>query len=219
MSLQSEGWICFALRDEARPLIKRSRSGTFPPKLLISGIGRRNADRAIRRGLERARHKPRWLVTCGFAGGLKPGLASGDVLGSHDPAFVPARGGGDALVWGARFFESNRVVVTAEEKQRLHQTTGADAVEMESTVIRSICSELGIPCATVRVVLDTAEEDLPLDFNRYFREDLRLDLVALSGALIRSPRRLWGLIKLQRRSRRCARQLAHALMAIQGISE
>ncbi|NDA69060.1 MAG: hypothetical protein EBY09_20920, partial [Verrucomicrobia bacterium] len=100
------------------------------------------------------------VLTCGFAGGLSAGLAAEQVIFDADERF-PLR---EALIGAgaapARFHCADRVAVTAREKATLREQTGAEAVEMESGVIRRLCEERGIPSATVRVISDAADESL-----------------------------------------------------------
>ena len=103
------------------------------------------------------------------------------------------------------------MAVTAASKLDLRWQTGADSVEMESGAIRTIAREKGIPSATLRVILDAAGEDLPLDFNRLMTPDMRVDPVKLGLFLAKSPGRIPSLIRFRKQTQLAARALARAL--------
>jgi nucleoside phosphorylase len=181
--------------------------------ILITGIGRRNAEKSVREFL--ATHSPELVLTCGFAGGLNPDLKLGDVvfelstLNSQLSTRLSAAGAKPAKI-----FCADRITTTVAEKKKLRVETGADAVEMESGTIHAVCRERGILCATVRVISDMANEDLPLDFNQLFKPDKSLDFGKLAWAIARSPGKIGALLKLQKRSRFAAEQLASVLEKI-----
>jgi len=201
--------ICFAVKEEAKFFPK---AGDPKIRILVTGMGRRNAEQAVRRAI--AAERPDLVLTAGFAGGLNPDWSTGTVVfdAEGQPALTNA-----LLAAGARpgrFFCSDKVATTTEEKRALRRQTSADAVEMESEAIVAVCREQRIPAATIRVILDAAAEDLPLDFNALMDENKALDSRKLALVLIKSPCLIPRLLRLQKQSRAAAQRLAAVLERI-----
>ena len=221
--------ICFALKEEAAPFRKivAGKSGIY---ILITGIGRRNAEKSAREFL--AANAPELVLTCGFAGGLNPDLKLGEVVfefssrsrgnetqiqtgnKSETPCVVSCEQLTAAGAKPAKCFCADHIATTVAEKKTLRDQTGADAVEMESAAIHAVCRERGIPCATVRVISDTAGENLPLDFNQLSKPDKSLDYGKLFWAIAKSPEKTGALMKLQKQTRFAAERLADVLAQI-----
>ena len=202
--------ICFAVKEEARPFQKLAagKSGT---SILVTGIGRNNAEKFVRKFL--AENSARAVLTCGFAGGLNPALNLGTVIFSTDDEKLLEQLQ-VAKVQPAKIFCAERIATTVAEKNELRRSTGADAVEMESGVIQSICRERSISCATVRAISDTAGEDLPLDFNQLSKPDKNLDYGKLAWTIVKSPGKIGALMRLQKNCRFAAEQLSEVLAKI-----
>ena len=224
--------VCFALKEEVKSFDRFV--GLRPHvRILLTGIGSRNAEKTLRAAL--VTQRPKLVLSCGFAGGLRPGLASGTVVFAADAGTAL----GSALLAAgaepARFHCARRVAATAEEKRLLWESTGADAVEMESGVICAICREQKTPNAIVRVVLDTASQDLPLDFNQLMTagqpserssyspvcsvsgslsRGQRMDYGKLALAVIKSPGKIAALLRLRGQARTAAGKLAEVLVRI-----
>jgi len=199
--------VCFALKEEAAPF-RKIAAGKPDVAILIVGVGRRNAEKSVRAFL--AGNSPELVLTCGFAGGLNPDLKIGDVVfltayWDIDKSLV------EAGAKPASFYCTDRIATTVAEKRKLHDKTHADAVEMESGTIHEVCQERGIPCATIRVISDTAHEDLPLDFNLLAKPDKSLDFGKLAWAIAKSPGKIGALMTLQKKTSFAARRLAAVL--------
>ena len=204
--------ICFALKEEAAPF-RKVATGKSGVSILIVGIGRQNAEKSVRAFL--ATNSPETVFTCGFAGGLNPDLKLGEVV------FEPAEPSTSNLqletrlaaagAKPAKFFCADRIATTVAEKKKLRDETGADVVEMESAAIHAVCRERGIPCITIRVISDEANEDLPLDFNALAKPDKSLDLGKLALAIAKSPGKIGALMELQKKISFAAERLATVL--------
>ncbi|MGC3961380.1 MAG: hypothetical protein QM813_26670 [Verrucomicrobiota bacterium] len=212
-SAKAEGGItlvCFALKEEAAPF-RKIINGRTDVSILVTGIGRANSERALRKVLQSS--SPKRVFTCGFAGGLDPKLQTGDVVfATTDAALAETLKKAGARA--ATFVCVDHIATTAFEKQMLRANTQADAVEMESDMIQTLCAERGIPCATVRVISDPAQEDLPLDFNQLSNPDQSLNFRKLALAIARSPGKIPELLKLQRQTKFAAGCLAEALIRV-----
>jgi adenosylhomocysteine nucleosidase len=206
--------ICFALKEEAAPFRKMAiGKAQTDTSILLTGIGRQNAEKSLREFL--SKNSPELVFTCGFAGGLNPDLKLGEVV--FEIGNRKSEIGNQLIAAGAKsskIFCADRIATTIVEKKKLRDETGADAVEMESAAIQEICAERGIPCATVRVISDTAGEDLPLDFNALAKPDKNLDFGKLFFAVAKSPGKIPALMKLQKQTNFAAQKLANVLEKI-----
>jgi adenosylhomocysteine nucleosidase len=203
--------ICFALKEEAAPF-RKIAAGKSGITILLTGIGRQNAEKSLREFL--ANNSPKLVLTCGFAGGLNPELKLGDVIFEIPQPSTFNLQLSASGAQPAKIFCADRIATTVAEKKKLRAETGADAVEMESAAIHAVCRERGIPCATIRVISDTANEDLPLDFNALSKPDKNLDFGKLAWAIAKSPGKIGALMHLQKKTRFAAEQLAEVLAKI-----
>jgi adenosylhomocysteine nucleosidase len=203
--------VFFALEEEAAPF-RRLAAGRKEIEIVVSGVGAARAMSAARRAL--AGPPPRMVLTCGYAGALDPALQIGAVLADADPESGLAEKLSILGARPARFLCSPTILVTAAQKRQARAASSADAVEMESAPIRQICRGAGVPAATVRVISDVAEEDLPLDFNQLARPDQSLDPLKLVWAITKSPGCIPGLWRLRAHTRLAGSNLASILAGL-----
>lgn len=159
----------------------------------------------------------RAFVSTGFCGGLDPALDAGQVFVAST---VEARESG-------RFFESrptgcmgehaegrllsvDRVAVTAKEKAALW-AGGSAVVEMEAAAVAEQAERSETPFYCIRVVSDTARDEMPLDFNLYRDRDGRFSRGRIVAAALMRPASFAGLLRLDAHCRRASANLGDFL--------
>lgn len=195
-------------------------------RVLLTGVGARNAAEVVRHALEFA---PGLFIVSGLAGGLRPEYRPGDVLAARSVCAaqedrkvrpltdsfirIEERFLRLAIDCGARvaerFLSVKAIARTAEEKSRL--ASSADAIEMESFALMSEIAPRGIPVLALRGISDPVERDLPCDFEPLFDGHGRLRISRAALEVLRSPRGLPAMIRFGLESRRAAAALARYL--------
>jgi adenosylhomocysteine nucleosidase len=191
--------------------------------LLESGVGRE----AARRGTEAlvAGHRPQWIVSAGFAGGLMPQIKKGDIVLADSVAdlegkrwSIDLRLGPDAASPGwhvGRLLTVDRVVYRADEKRALGQEHQALAIDMESSAVAEACSRHGIRFLAVRIVTDNVDEELPKDVERLLRPATTARrLGAAVGAILNRPSSVKDMLRLKEEALIASDRLAKFLAGV-----
>ena len=162
------------------------------------------------------------LVSFGVAGALHDGLAVGDVLDATrvvDPAGATLWEGEPLGVPGARtgtLLASDVLVADADERRRLHESSGADAVDMESGILATS----GRLAGCLRAISDAASSSV-LGVDATVHPDGRTDVAGLlrwiatrRGTAIRAMRdAMTALRALQRAAERTRMNGGRVLLA------
>jgi hypothetical protein len=168
--------------------------------------------------------RPGIVISCGFAGAVAPGLATGAVviatavtdgaghkLLADDRLRARARDALFGLATEGELICTTRVAATPAEKAALAAPTRL-AVDLESWPIARGAERAGVRWLAIRVILDPADLALP-DFTREPRASYAGP--ALRHAA-RGPRAIRGLIDLGLRARTARRTLSLALRNLLG---
>lgn len=215
-----------ALRDASRVVVRgvAVRAGEIDGRaVLIAATG--DGATCARRGLDRIFASSDLgidrVLVIGIAGGLDPDLAVGEVVhattvvsADGTPAPAPDATGADGPSGRCGAIVTvPRILATREAKRAAFDAAdrpeGAVA-DLETVPYAHACAATGIPYSAVRVVSDTATEDLPLDFERYRLRDGRVSSARVAAAAIVRPKKMAALAALRRRVDRAAEALARA---------
>ncbi len=205
--------ICFADPSESQ-FLRKLRTDL---RYLHTGMGFENASRALKAYLRTTR--PSLIVSAGFAGGLNPELGTGSLIWQPGP--IPMDDAIDVPSPSRKgtFLSSSRIITTSDEKGDLWQREKKDAVEMESEAIHKIAAAENIPSLTLRVISDSSEENLPLDFNEFMTTEMKLSYLRLFLTLARRPSTIPSLIRFSKKVRNASRILGESISALLPIDE
>ncbi len=105
----------------------------------------------------------------------------------------------------------DKALATEESKALARKDYGADVVDMETSAIAKAAAECGVAWAVVRVVSDSASENLPIDFGSIMGADGEPDRVRLAVKAIMKPPLMLKLLKLRTAMNRAVGNMADCL--------
>lgn len=222
-SLKADVGMVFAMPMEAAGVVDRlEQSRTFRGDglrfhsgrfcghhvaVVESGIGQEKALAAAERLIRVFR--PDRLLSAGYAGGLRKLFQRNQLL--IPSRLVRAADGEVIELPGCENVERPISLLTCDqaikipaEKRKLAERFEADVVDMETWAIAQLCTQQGIPFLTLRIVLDTATEELGREVQRVVDSGTSGNKVrvlgSVVGAMFRKPSSLIDLYQLKERA-------------------
>jgi adenosylhomocysteine nucleosidase len=226
--------VTFAVRAEFAPWQRRRNFLRLPGdspvfeatfggariRAILTGMGQEHALNAAKTCFA---YRPDICISTGMAGSLRSGHRPGDILAARlvsevgEPVAVATHREllSTAVDCGARQIErlatSRKLVARAEKKREL--ASQAEAVDMESYTILAEAARCGVPAVAIRAVSDTADFDMPYDFEQARDDQGQIRVMGIISQVLRKPSGLPDLLKLAHDSRFAARRLAEFLDA------
>lgn len=176
--------------------------------VVISGVGQLAAARATQALI--AGHRPSWVVSAGFAGGLDPQLRKGDILMADslvnsdgrrlamdlkiDPQTIAA----NKRLHIGPCAASDTILHRPSDKEALGRRSGALAVDMESWVVGDVCRQAKTRFLAIRVISDAVGDELPIEVETLSRQATTASRVgAAASAIFRRPSSVKDMLKLK----------------------
>jgi adenosylhomocysteine nucleosidase len=194
--------------------------------IALSGAGRQAATKAVEALI--LGHRPGWVFSAGFCGGLHPKLQRHDILVADRVADVegrqiavdPQRIASAGLAAGAgvhvgRLLTVDKVVRRPSDKKALGEAHNALGVDLESLAVADACRQRLIPFLAIRVVSDAVDDELPREVERLARQKSRAaQFGAALGAILDRPGALKQMLKLKENSLQSSDRLAQTLVDV-----
>lgn len=156
-----------------------------------------------------ALHKPAWVVSAGFAGGLVDSLPRGHLLMADTICDQHGREmsvgftideeslARSPKLHVGRLLTVDAIVKTPAAKRSLALAHDAVACDMETAAIAAVCRETQTRFLSVRIVSDAVDDVLPPEIDRLLQsKSLARQLGAATGAILKRPsaiKEMWQL--------------------------
>ncbi len=189
--------------------------------VIVSGVGHASARRGVEHLL--AGHRPRVLISAGFAGALDPELDRNDLVAPR--AIIDGSGGVvevdgslaesvPAIRKAGRLLLVDRVITDVAEKLQLRNEHQADLIDMESFSVAVSAHERGIPFASLRVISDNARAELPAEIGRLLNTSGSYRVGAAMRAIWSRPASVKDFWKLHSHAMEASDRLADGLQVL-----
>lgn len=203
------------------------RQGTLRSRSVVlveAGVGSLAATRGTQALV--AGHRPAWVISAGFAGGLDPRVKRGDIVMADCIAgderrrlTIDLKFPSEALAMPGlhvgRLVTTDAVLYRPEDKRALGEQQQALAVDMESWAVGEVCRQAKTRFLAVRVISDAVDDELPADVERLARQTTRAArLGAAAGAIFRRPSSVKDMLKLKEEALIGSDRLARFLAGI-----
>ena len=193
--------------------------------LIESGAGREAASRATAALLEG--HRPAWVISTGFAGGLRPGIARGDIVIANSVCdasgarlaidFKWSAGASPPGVHVGRMLTVARIIRSPPEKHALGEQHDALAVDMETLAVAQVCAQEKVRFLAVRIISDAVDDELPADLEQLMTQrGWKSQLGAAAAAIWKRPSSVKDLWRLHETALVSSDRLAKFLLGMIG---
>jgi len=196
-----------------------------PVLLLETGAGAAAARHAVDALI--AGHRPRWVISAGFSGGLQPQLKRGDIVmanslvnADHHRLAVDFSISQEALaatpaLHVGRLLMADQIALRGQEKESLGRQYEALAVDLESYAIAEVCHRERVRFLAVRVISDAMTEELPREVERLIApQSTARRMGAAVGAIWNRPSSVKDMLKLREDALVASDRLARFLAGV-----
>lgn len=197
-----------------------------PVGVIESGVGLEATTAAVAAALQV--HRPTWMVAAGFAAALTAKVGRGQILMADR---LVAADGSETLDVGLRISEESaasvrglevgsltsvdHLLTAREQKQKLAESSGAIACDMESLAVARACQQHHTRFLAVRIITDGLEDRPPPEVAKLLQQQtLAGKLGAAAGAIFNRPGSVKDMWELKEQALRATDRLAKFLISM-----